>query len=99
MTRFIYNTVRSFENVRNDMNAVNAKLVELEYYIKECQAQISNLQEENRTLRASLHTKRYVASKQGKKAYVEGSLHAKNIKNKVLFDNKQQAIAAGYTVE
>lgn len=85
--------------VKDDMTACNVKLAALEWQLKQSQDEIKKLQDDNRMLKSSLLTKRYIASKQGKKAYQEGSLHAKNIKHKIIFDNKQQAVAAGYKAE
>ena len=95
------NIARSFGFVRQDIVALNERIVALQMQVDACTHQIDLLKRRIPQTTPSKENKQYIASSKGTTAYVEGSFHANNIKkeNRMIFNTKKQAVNAGYKIK
>jgi hypothetical protein len=87
------NIRQSFHNVKHDVRLLQQNIVDLNERLAQQSADIATLR--------NLLQEPYVASKKGKVAYKESSLHARNIKpdNRIIFSDRNKAVAAGYRIK
>ena len=88
-TQFQQKVQKSFELTKQDIYA-------LYDHIQYLHAQIALLQEQQSIKQESSHT--YFASKTGKKVHIEGCFFAKNIKKRLTFESKEDAVKQGYQI-
>ncbi|HIJ12101.1 TPA: hypothetical protein HA278_08650 [Candidatus Woesearchaeota archaeon] len=90
-TQFQQKVQKSFELTKQDIYA-------LYDHIQYLHAEIALLKEQHNTKEESSSTGTYFASKTGKKAHIEGCFFAKNIKKRVTFETKEEAVKQGYQI-